>query len=259
MAAEKKPVKRGYDVVPTYIEALDNILGGGFIRPGLVYIIGNPGTGKTLLAFQYLYNRASRENERGLYLQFSEPRSLMLARLSRFRCFSEFDNIVGLSEKELDEGKKIIVYEASPLYEKDMVSDLINYVIDSVEEGLYKNVVIDSITAITLHIDPREARSLLTMLFRRVAEYDVTVVLIGEKPLFAKTVSPVVEEFVSDIVLYLDYIRVIGYGSRLAIRLTPIKMRVAPHERRFFEISISMDKGFIIMPEYPVEYEPFIS
>ncbi len=248
-----------YRVIPTHIEKLDEILGGGFLRPGLVYIVGNPGTGKTLLAFQYLYNRAVQDNEAGLYLQLSEPRSLMLSRMSRFKCFDRFHEIVGLKENELKQGKRVIIYEASPLYEKGMINDMLNYVIDSVEEGMYKNIVIDSITSITLHIDPKEARSLLTMLFRRVAELDVTLVLIGEKPLFAKMISPIVEEFVSDIVLYLDYIKTVGYGARIAIRMTPIKMRAAQHERRFFEVNISMEKGFVIMPEYPPDSEPLIS
>ena len=54
-------------------ERLDALLGGGLPANGINLIIGHPGTGKTILAEQYLFHNATRERP-GVYLStMSEP------------------------------------------------------------------------------------------------------------------------------------------------------------------------------------------
>lgn len=57
--------------VGTGIEGLDDILGGGLPRDRLYLIDGEPGTGKTTLALQFLLEGRER-GERGLYVTLSE-------------------------------------------------------------------------------------------------------------------------------------------------------------------------------------------
>ena len=57
--------------VPTGIDGLDNILGGG-LDPDRLYVVeGKPGTGKTTLALQFLLDGALK-GEKGLYITLSE-------------------------------------------------------------------------------------------------------------------------------------------------------------------------------------------
>ena len=59
--------------VATGIGGLDNILGGGF-TPNRIYLIeGDPGSGKTTLALQYLLE-ARRQGESGMYVSLSETK-----------------------------------------------------------------------------------------------------------------------------------------------------------------------------------------
>jgi circadian clock protein KaiC len=58
-------------LVATGIAGFDDIIGGGFTRNRLYLVEGNPGSGKTTLALQYLLEGA-RLGERGLYITLSE-------------------------------------------------------------------------------------------------------------------------------------------------------------------------------------------
>src|SRR5215211_881026 len=55
----------------TGIAGFDDIIGGGFTRNRLYLVEGNPGSGKTTLALQYLLE-GTRRDERGLYITLSE-------------------------------------------------------------------------------------------------------------------------------------------------------------------------------------------
>ena len=56
---------------PTGVRGLDEVLGGGLPRDRLYLVDGEPGTGKTTLALQFLLEGAAR-GERGLYVTLSE-------------------------------------------------------------------------------------------------------------------------------------------------------------------------------------------
>src|SRR4030067_1129310 len=63
--------------VPTGIKGLDEMLAGGFLAGSAVLVRGAPGTGKTLLALQYLVHGATQCDEAGLLVSFEEfPHSL---------------------------------------------------------------------------------------------------------------------------------------------------------------------------------------
>jgi circadian clock protein KaiC len=60
-------------IVATGVDGLDDILGGG-LPPNRLYLIeGNPGSGKTTLALQFLLE-GQRHGERGLYVTLSETK-----------------------------------------------------------------------------------------------------------------------------------------------------------------------------------------
>jgi circadian clock protein KaiC len=64
--------------LPTGVEGLDDILGGGYAETHIHLVEGQPGTGKTTLALQFLRDGNAR-GQRGLYITLSESRNELLA------------------------------------------------------------------------------------------------------------------------------------------------------------------------------------
>jgi circadian clock protein KaiC len=59
--------------VPTGVPGLDHVLTGGFLREGFYLVQGDPGSGKTTLALQYVLGR-TQAGERCLYITLTESR-----------------------------------------------------------------------------------------------------------------------------------------------------------------------------------------
>ena len=59
--------------VSTGIPGLDHVLTGGFLRQGFYLVQGDPGSGKTTLALQYVFGRVAA-GERCLYISLTESR-----------------------------------------------------------------------------------------------------------------------------------------------------------------------------------------
>lgn len=70
--ADDSPASRS-PLATTGVRGLDDILGGGFAPNRLYLIEGDPGSGKTTLALQFLLEGAGR-GERGLYVTLSETK-----------------------------------------------------------------------------------------------------------------------------------------------------------------------------------------
>ena len=62
---------RKSDIASTGIEGLDDVLNGGLMRNRAFLLEGEPGTGKTTIAIQFLLE-GRRAGERGLYITLSE-------------------------------------------------------------------------------------------------------------------------------------------------------------------------------------------
>ena len=65
---------QGEQMVPTNVPGLDQVLMGGLRRGGFYLIQGDPGSGKTTLALQFLQGRL-RAGERCLYISLTESRA----------------------------------------------------------------------------------------------------------------------------------------------------------------------------------------
>lgn len=64
----RKSIKK----IPTYINGLDDILNGGLPAERTTIIVGEPGSGKTIMGMEFIYQGANN-GEPGIFLGFEEP------------------------------------------------------------------------------------------------------------------------------------------------------------------------------------------
>ncbi|RLE94377.1 MAG: hypothetical protein DRN04_03710 [Thermoprotei archaeon] len=224
------------ELIKTYIPGLDEVLGGGLPRPGVVYLVGHTGTGKTTLCAQILYERAKKHSEKGLYICTSEHPSLLISRLKS----------MGIDFEKLVENNLIEVAYGTPISEENIVATLLEEVLAKVETGEFSNIALDSITSLVNFIPVVKVRGILGSLYKHIIDKKLLGILVGEISLTGKSPTVGVEEFMCDTIIKLEqYERAEGY----TLRLTVLKNRVAGHSRAYYEISIT-DKGFEVLAPF---------
>ncbi len=67
--------------VPTFIDGLDEALGGGLPVGHVILVSGLPGTMKSTLTYAVLHNNAERRHTKGLYVTLEQSRRSLLAQM----------------------------------------------------------------------------------------------------------------------------------------------------------------------------------
>ncbi|MEM2046919.1 MAG: ATPase domain-containing protein, partial [Candidatus Jordarchaeales archaeon] len=62
------------ETVKSGVNGLDDLFGGGFDPGSVILLSGPPGSGKSVMSAQFIYNGAVKYGEAGLYVNFSESR-----------------------------------------------------------------------------------------------------------------------------------------------------------------------------------------
>jgi circadian clock protein KaiC len=80
----RSPLAEGSTKARTGITGLDEITGGGLPRGRTTLLVGGPGSGKTILALQFLVNGARECNEAGIFVAFEETSKRIAANAESF-------------------------------------------------------------------------------------------------------------------------------------------------------------------------------
>jgi KaiC/GvpD/RAD55 family RecA-like ATPase len=222
-------------MIDTGFAEFDRKIAGGFPRPGIVYIIGNPGVGKTTMALQYLVYRA-KKGERGLYITTAEPSESIKYRFSQFSFYKE---LVEMIPEKIDIQEHLPVLGHTPT-DIDM---LVKKIFAATEATSFKNIVIDSIASLSSYLSLQDVRTMLTQLMSGAYEYDATLILIDELPLFSQVPHTAIGEFLSDILILMDYVMT-KTGRRITTRFTLIKSRISASLREPYVVQVEPPDGF---------------
>ena len=129
------------------ISGLDDILGGGLARNHLYLVEGDPGTGKTTLAMQFLMEGV-RAGQKGLYITLSESKAELLEIAESHGWSIDGIEIFELApdEKQLRPEVQYTVFNPSEVE----LSDTTNAVLSEVERLQPSRVVFDSLSEMRL-------------------------------------------------------------------------------------------------------------
>ena len=133
--------------ISTGIEGLDDILAGGYAGNRIHLIEGQPGTGKTTLALQFLMQGISN-GERCLYVTLSESRNELLHVASTHGWSLDGIKICELVPPELSLDRE---QEQTVVYSADLeLGETISMVMSEIEAFRPSRVVFDSLAEIRL-------------------------------------------------------------------------------------------------------------
>ncbi len=217
------------------IKGLDDMLGGGLPSGRCILVCGGPGSGKTILSIQFLYNGVTKYNETGLYVALGESPIHLKEDLGGF----------GWDIERLEKDKKLVIVDASPLRtiprsvkvgkislgKQDFrMLSLIEVIKSRTKEIGAKRVVIDSISSLILQYpDETERRNAILDLFEAVTNLGATSLITTELRATALEREVQTEEFLSHGVIVFHTFK---EGGRMIRAIQIEKMRGISHDHQ---------------------------
>jgi circadian clock protein KaiC len=230
----------GLEKSPTGIDGLDEITDGGLPKGRPTLIAGGAGSGKTLVAMQFLAQGALRYDEPGVFMAFEESAEELAKNFSS----------LGIDLLDLTDRKMILVdyvhidgseIEETGEYDLEGLFIRLGCAIDSIGA---KRVVLDTIEVLFAGFKNYTIlRSELQRLFRWLKSKGVTAIVTGERGNDTLTRFGL-EEYVADCVILLDNRMEEQIATR---RLRIIKYRGSAHGTNEYPFLIEED-GIFVLP-----------
>jgi len=236
--------------VKTGIPGLDEILNGGIPKRNVVLIAGGPGTGKSIMGMQYLWN-GLQIGEPGIYVALEEHPVQVRINMRQFNW--DVKNYEAKGAFAIVDAFTAGVGEAAKR-EKYVVKDPtdVGIIVDVVKQAISdtgaQRVVVDSVSTLYL-TKPSIARSVVLQLKKLLSGMGTTSMLISQVSVTERGFGGPGVEHAADGIVRLDMDEVDG---ELVRSLIIWKMRGTSHsmKRHLFEIS---DKGIVVYPDKVVK------
>lgn len=222
--------------VPSGIPGLDGLLHGGFLEGDAVLVAGAPGTGKSTLGMQFLYEGILRYDEPGFFITFEEfPQQI-------YRDAMNF----GWDFRALEEDDKLKVLFTSPDLMYQDIKRHEGIFPEMIREIGAKRVVVDSITHFQrLAANSGELREIIYSLINALKREGLTPLLLREL-VEGEVLGTVSEEYTADAVVHLTMDRVNGQRMRYVEVLKSRGSRHVPVKSLFF----IADNGIDVVPPF---------
>lgn len=169
--------------VNTGVPGLDELVEGGFPKGDTILVAGKAGTGKSILAIQFLYNGAKQYGETGVLVTLEEPPRLIKRNMMNF----------GMDIAKLEKERQLAIVDLSPSKEVTPVtmgefpsfdlSGLEAIIMSHVKKLKATRVVIDTLSILAYKFRSRDIlREEFFKLTANITKNGVTLLLTSEIP-----------------------------------------------------------------------------
>ncbi|MEM3411981.1 MAG: ATPase domain-containing protein [archaeon] len=239
--------------VSSGVPGLDVLLGGGFLKNSVNLIAGTPGSGKTILAVQFL-TKGAELGEKGLYISLEENSQQIINNVQNLGIpltaylekgllvFKQF-KLSPVEYEQLDPRISPSLAKMTPP-KPPTIMDLYFTIKDSLSSENYSRLVIDSLSVLKLSsVDESQTRVEIAALFQYLKRQGLTSIIISEKSKQEEEFS--FEDFLADsLILMRDYLS----REERKRGITVLKQRGANCDRSIRPYVIS-SKGISIYPQ----------
>ena len=229
--------------IKTGVPGLDQILKGGLRKNSSILITGAPGTGKTILALQFIYFGAKDYNENGIFITTEEN-------LDDIRRFAQN---LGMELPSLEsKGKIFFVQKPISTLRGGLAS--VKGLIDAIKKHNIKRVALDSLIFFE-YLYPRldgnkmEFRRQVLMFMQSLKKAGVTFLTVSERSVtdFDRLTYDVMD-FLFEGIIVLSRIRKGSYFERV---LTVVKVRGQDHSLDVYPVAITNDGLKVLSDQTP--------
>jgi len=235
----------------TGVPGLDELLGGGIPRGRVILVTGGPGTGKTIMCAQFMFNGITKYGENGIFVSLEEAKHHFYREMANF----------GFDFPELEKQKKFIFLDASPIRhmpEEVQIGRIRvgrgDFSIDSLVERIRtsadminaKRIALDPLTSLTLqYADISKRRTAILDLIEALMMRDATVLVTTELRQLGPQRSVELEEYITHGVITLQTLSI--KRSRLrVIQVDKMREREIDLQPKPYRIT---EKGIEVFPK----------
>jgi circadian clock protein KaiC len=224
-------MERESERVKTGIEGLDEMLCGGLLPQTATLLEGAPGTGKTTLGMQYIYNGILKEAEPGIILTFEQFPSQYYRDAANF----------GWDFRQLEEEGKLCIIMSSPEVSLAYLEEAGGQIEEIARRMGARRILVDSLSQFErLTEDSVELRQTVYGFINGLKREGLTAILTWESPTLMGETHGYEGRipFVVDTYILLRYVEM---DSAIHKALLALKMRGSDHDKDIRQFTITSE------------------
>ncbi len=231
------------ELIKTGVPGLDNVLKGGLRRNASILVTGAPGTGKTIVALQFIYYGAKDFNEKGIFITTEE----------NHEDIKQFAKNLGMDMESMESQGKVFLMQKPLITLKGGISSM-KGLLALIKKHNIKRIALDSMIFFEylyskFGINKTEFRRQVLMFMQQLKKAQVTFMTVSERSVTdLDKLEYDMMDFVFEGFILLSRIRKGSYFERV---LTVAKIRGQDHSLDIYPITIGNDGLKVLFDQTP--------